>query len=187
MKKNTHLLFLCGLVAFIVLLLGFEFSRQKTQQTSNQETQTHHLMDVASGDTNDEVLKTIIANQKKLEKENKVLAKDNTRLRENRAQAIRDAVNSATNSLKSDIAMTKRYLEKQIQGQKLPVDTATHTQASQYRIASDAQTDTGVIRTVEDVARQGEAITESANKHVRDELPSHRLTQQANQDKVIQR
>ena len=74
MKKNNNLLILSSLGFLAVLLVGFSISHKKSGSTPSQMAQKHQLMDVASGDTNNEVLKTILANQQKLESENKKLS-----------------------------------------------------------------------------------------------------------------
>ena len=103
MNKNPKLLVILAVVG-VVLIFGMFWSRSKPAKTQlSTKPKLHKVFDVASGDTNNEVLKSIIAKQQKLEDQNKKLQLLNKRL-----------LSKDSSDSKHDLIHTKDLLEEQI-------------------------------------------------------------------------
>lgn len=117
MKNNPKLLIFVGAFACIVIF-GFFWSysggnsgNQSKGHISNPDQ--HQAFDVASGDTNNEVLKSIVARQKVLQDQNKQLMAENQKLQEEKQKSASTALEQAEESLTQKINQSKTALESQ--------------------------------------------------------------------------
>lgn len=119
MKNNPKLMIILGVIAALILF-GFIWSGAKSSNGSGKTVskgQQHAAFDVASGDTNNEVLQSIVAKQKALEKQNQKLIDENTKLQHLNASKTQQALTEAQNALTQKINATRTALENQFQSE----------------------------------------------------------------------
>lgn len=112
-NANKKLIVIFSVIG-VVLLIGFTRMADNTHNAKNNinanaNSKTHQAFDVASGDTNNEVLKSIVARQqaedqseKKLIDENKQLESDNKTLQQKEMQNLKVYVKQQIDAQKSD-------------------------------------------------------------------------------------
>ena len=134
MMRQPKLLIIVGVLSVLVMFgfiwMGTDSSDKHASNSPNAET--HQTFDVASGDTNNEVLKSIIARQKALQKKNTQLQELNKKLQqEHNLQAHKD-LQKIQQLLIDKIKDTKQELaaqfKKQLQAIKQKPNSKQNTQ-----------------------------------------------------------
>ena len=113
MQKNPKLLIVLGGLAFM-LMFGFFWMSAKSNkhaQSVKNNGSAHKTFDVASGDTNNEVLKSIVAHQKALQIKNEQLQNENKRLQHANKAKTQQGLKQTEQSLTKKINDTKSQLE----------------------------------------------------------------------------
>lgn len=116
MSNSPKIYIIIGAIGFILIigvLLAPSEGSKKTDNTSQQDKQKQ-VFDVASGDTNNEVLKRVIANQKSLQKKNKQLAKANKQLRKSNSKSKQKQLKQRISSLHQQIHQMKDHVEQEV-------------------------------------------------------------------------
>lgn len=115
MIKSPKLLMIVGAFCFVLILGIFVLSSGKNVHRQVREnTTTHKAFDVASGDTNNELLRTIVANQQKLESENATLRDKNRALSHTKDDALKKELGEDRNELLQKIKNTKDLVEAEM-------------------------------------------------------------------------
>lgn len=147
--NNPKLLGILGTIAF-VLIVGVIWSSMGGSNTqsgsSSSSNQKQEVYDVASGDTNNEVLKKIIAHQKSLEKKNKQLAQANKKLRKKNSKQTQKQLKKTVSSLHQQIHNVRDKIEHEMRSnidkiKKSQKDQKQHSPSSsnlEYQITGSA-------------------------------------------------
>lgn len=140
MNKNPKLLILLGAIA-LILIVGFLWVGHSASVKPKQVSVTHQqAFDVASGDTNNEVLKSIVAKQQALAAKNKALEKLNTQLQEKNQQKDQSQLQALRASLLSQIQSVKVALNTVQSHQRDSVSTQAMTsKTDRYPVGADQQ------------------------------------------------
>ena len=120
-QKNPKLMLALaglGVGAFIVCLIAFTHGGnvQATAKNTNSSSVTSY--DLESGDTNTEVLNTVVANQKKLEQRNDVLAAKNEQLEAANQQQATQQISQVKGTLTDQLDQLRDELQSQLSNQK---------------------------------------------------------------------
>ncbi len=144
MKNQPKLLIILGIIA-ACLIFGFLWTSSKSgkQQTNKaiQKKNAHQTFDVASGDTNNEVLKSIVARQQKLQEENEKLQQENKDLLNKNKRKKQEEIMQVQNTLQSKIASVKKSLESRFDHRLKDVEKQSkrNSHSSKYDINNEAQ------------------------------------------------
>lgn len=130
MKNNPKLLIVVGGIA-VAVIFGFFWSHSGSNSSAQgkgkaSNTDQHQAFDVASGDTNNEVLKSIVARQKALQDQNKRLMAENKQLQEDKQKSTSTALEKAKESLTQKINQSKAALESQFSKELEDVKSKVH-------------------------------------------------------------
>lgn len=161
--KNPKLMIACS-IGGAFLFTGFIYSIMHTTSSSqtNPQSNTGNAIasyDYQSGDTNTEVLNTVVANQKSLEASNKALAAKNEQLEQQLQQGQATQIDSIKGTLADQLASIKNSLQAQIDGQHNALNSGSPSNpnagyaingAGNNNSVSTGQS--GVIGTVEDIS-----------------------------------
>ena len=115
MKKSPTLLILFGVFGF-VLIFGLFWMGAQSDNTAHKRSENHadhRAFDVASGDTNNEVLKNIVAQQKALQNKNEQQAARIKELQQENQEKTQKSLREQKVSLQQQIVETKDRLEAQ--------------------------------------------------------------------------
>jgi hypothetical protein len=113
MMKPPVLMITVG-VAVLGTCLFLMFHGSSTKAIPQVSAPSTKPFDVASGDTNNEVLKSIVARQKTLQDENKALQLENKKLTEAKSQSEKSELSQTAKSLADQIQSTKSELESEL-------------------------------------------------------------------------
>ncbi len=164
MKQKNPKLMIALAALGVVVFFGFVYEishSSPSQATATQTTNPNSVSnyDLESGDTNTEVLNTVVANQKQLEADNQALTTKNQQL-EQQAQLNES---QQMNQVKSSLTEQLNELASELNNQRSSLNSADHTsQANQnagYAINggsafnSLAQPGGGVIGTIDDISQ----------------------------------
>jgi len=112
MHKPKLLIFIGGCSLLLITAIScFHSSPSHNKPPANHKEK---IFDVASGDTNNEVLKTIVANQQKLQAANRELTAQNTKLRSQGMTNLQNIIKQTTAKLNRQLTQTKQTLEAEI-------------------------------------------------------------------------
>lgn len=162
-QKNPKLMLALaglGVGAFIVCLIAFTHGGnvQATAKNTNSSSVTSY--DLESGDTNTEVLNTVVANQKKLEQRNDVLAAKNEQLEAANQQQATQQISQVKGTLTDQLDQLRDELQSQLSNQKSALSNSPAPSAnSGYAINGSAapamgvDTSGGMIGTVADISQ----------------------------------
>lgn len=168
--KNPKLMIALGSLGMFVFL-GFVFSLMHSgggrEPAANQGGNPNAIAayDYQSGDTNTEVLDTVVANQKKLEESNAALSAQNVALEKAQTQNDSQNINQVKSSLTSqlDSVVTQLQSEMSAQHGALASSTSTQQNTAGYVINGEgvsgggsglsAQGSGGVIGSVDDISQ----------------------------------
>lgn len=154
MSQSPKLLIALGVIA-LILIIGFFHagSGSHPSNNSNTPTQSHKTFDIASGDTNNEVLKSIVARQqsedqteKKLIDENKKLESENNTLKEKGIDDLKQYVETQVNAAKIDLSSKIQAVSESTSQNKKPNDKL------EYAVNTDQNT-VHVITTISDLSQ----------------------------------
>lgn len=106
---------------FSVLLAGVVWVSSKP--ISEPTKPSTPVLDVSSGDTNNEVLRTVIANQQRLQKQNDEVQSENKKLSTEGMTHLQEAMDNFQKSLKEELQKTQSTLENQVQSQQQTLNT----------------------------------------------------------------
>jgi integrating conjugative element protein (TIGR03752 family) len=106
----------------LALIFGIFWTSHDEHKSAESNLKKASPWDIASGDTNTEVLRTVVANQHALQKQNEKLQAENNQLKKTGVQSMKDAIKEATANLESKMQETKSSLEDQISGQKRTIE-----------------------------------------------------------------
>lgn len=162
-QKNPKLMLTLaglGMGAFIVCLIAFTHGGnvQATAKNTNSSSVTSY--DLESGDTNTEVLNTVVANQKRLEQRNDVLAAKNEQLEAASQQQSTQQISQVKGTLTDQLDQLRDELQSQLSNQKSALSNSPAPSAnSGYAINGSAapamgvDSSGGVIGTVADISQ----------------------------------
>lgn len=142
MSNNPKLLGILGTIAF-VLIVGFIWSSMGSSNNSSSSSSSSNkkqsVYDVASGDTNNEVLKKIIAHQKSLEKKNKQLAKANKKLRNKNSKQTQQQLKQTVASLHKKIHNVRDKIEHEMRSNIKQIKNTHKEQKRQSKSSSNLE------------------------------------------------
>lgn len=162
-QKNPKLMIALG-VGGVILFTGFVYGFFHTGGSSaNSNTQSNNpnavqAFDLESGDTNTEVLNTVVAQQKSLEASNAALASKNQQLEQQAAQGDTTQMDAIKGSLADQLASIKNNLQSEIDAQHNSLANPNNPSNSGYAIngssnpSFDNVTPGGVIGTIQDIS-----------------------------------
>jgi len=118
MNKKPKMLLIVGAFSLFIIIGLFWMSSKQPRKSLPQNTEKQKLFDVASGDTNNEVLRTILAKQQHLQNENQKLLDENQQLKNKGFQNLQKNVKEARQKIEQELSQTKSLLEQKIAGQQ---------------------------------------------------------------------
>lgn len=127
MQKNPKLLIIIGGIC-ILFIIGLLWSGTKQSNLpSNKVNTTQQLVkDKASGDTENEVLRTVLANQEQLKSENKKLKEQNEELQRNGMKNVDDLVKNSKQKLQDELSGLKSIFEEKLANQQKTISELKH-------------------------------------------------------------
>jgi integrating conjugative element protein (TIGR03752 family) len=119
MQKNPKLLIVIGGIC-LLLIIGLLWSGAKQSKSSSNKTKTTQqlIKDKASGDTENEVLRTVLANQEQLKSENKKLKEQNEGLQQKGMKTIDDLIQTSKQKLQDEVSGLKSTFETKLEDQQ---------------------------------------------------------------------
>ena len=167
MKPSPKLLLIAGGFAF-VLIIGFIWAHLKTPQANHVMASTEHtVFDVASGDTNNEVLRTILAKQEKLEADNQQLQAQNKLLEQKGITDLQDKMNATQDQFNQKLSETSQQLKEEI----INKGSTSQSDKQNYPVVDSNQPHT--IRDVPDLTQP--LIPDSEDKNNTSALPTQNI------------
>ncbi len=140
MNRQPKLLLILGAIALVVIVGFFWMGTGQHTSTPVTSTRTHAPFDVASGDTNNEVLNRIMAQQKALQSKNAQQAALIAKLQRTNSAASRTALENAKASLERQISALKASLADQVSALRHKVNAhVARTPSSQLEYPTDQQ------------------------------------------------
>jgi integrating conjugative element protein (TIGR03752 family) len=103
----------------LLMIAGFLWSLHEAPKPAYllPPTQKSFSKDSASSDTNTEVLRTVVANQRSLQKQNEKLQDENKKIKQSGIENLQSTILKATATLENKLLQTKSSLQEQIVGQ----------------------------------------------------------------------
>lgn len=140
MSKNPKMLIIIGgFSLFLIIGLFWMTSKKPQQQTvTSKNQQQKKLFDVASGDTNNEVLRTILAKQQKIENDNQKLQEENAKLKSQGFKSLHDELQKMQASVSQKFSQFKSSIDQRFSGQKHELDQVQGKVTSKFS-SSNAQ------------------------------------------------
>jgi integrating conjugative element protein (TIGR03752 family) len=144
MSKNPKMLIIIGGFSLFLIIGLFwmtaKKSPQKAANSSNSSNQQQKkLFDVASGDTNNEVLRTILAKQQKIENDNQKLQQENAKLKSQGFKSLQDELQKMQSTVSQKFSQFKSTVDQRFTGQKRELDQVKGKVTSKFSGAQNSQ------------------------------------------------
>lgn len=152
MSQSPKILFLVAALS-LLLVIGVIYAKHQQSMaprinTANVKTQ---VFDVASGDTNNETLRTIAARQLALENENKALQKSNKRNERDRIRKNNEELTNLKHAFGAKLTALKNEFSKKLRKQDEKKGTNEKKSNSDYPVGG-FKADSHLIGTVSDIS-----------------------------------
>lgn len=119
---RPKLLIIIGIISVLLIFGIFWGSTKSNKNNPNTITEQKLIKDKASGDTENEVLRTVLANQEQLKSENKILKEQNNKLRQKGLENVDNMVENSKQKLHDEIQELKSAFEEKMKGQQKDIE-----------------------------------------------------------------
>lgn len=163
MQKHPKLLIIGGIIC-LILIVGLLWSgHQESPKSSTQNNpikQPAIIKDKVSGDTENEVLKTVLANQETLKTQNKKLQDENEELRKKGIKDVSQVITKIKEELESEIGKVRSDVDTRAKSQDYTINAGSGWQGSSD--AGQAQ----VITSAPDLSQDNVATDSISSKKI---------------------
>jgi len=119
MQKNPKLLIIVGLFSLLLIIGMIWTGHQSHSQSKGDDLNSQEsIQDKASGDNENEVLRTVLANQEALKTANKKLAQENDSLKQKGMQNVKAMIQDSKQTIQQEIDALKSTFRTQLNTQQ---------------------------------------------------------------------